>query len=130
MLFWRIWAVVLGASLMIGETIRSWGQGRNLLFVLDDFFIGIPLVVTGLLMARPTIARACAFCAALAATAGALYGSFFGKLVDLSNPAASNIEIRVLTGLIGVAFVASLVGLVASIRLARRAVQGSSADVQ
>ena len=130
MLFWRIWALLLGAALMIGETIRSWGQGRNLLFVLDDFFIGIPLVVTALLMARPTIARACAFSAALAATAGALYGSFFGKLVDLSRPADSNIEIRVLTCLIGVAFVASLVGVVASIRLARQAVQGSSAEVQ
>lgn len=115
---------------MIGETIRSWGQGRNLLFVLDDFFIGIPLVVTALLMAGPTIARACAFSAALAASAGGLYGSFCGKLVNLSNPADSNIEIRVLTGLIGVAFGASLVGVVASVRLARQAVQGSSSEVR
>jgi hypothetical protein len=130
MLFWRIWAAFLGAALMLGESIRSWGQGRSLLFVLDDFFIGIPLVVTAVLMARPTIARACAFCAAWAATAGALYGSFFGKLVDLSNPAASNIEIRLLTCLIGVAFVTSLVGLVASVRLARRAVQEGNAELQ
>lgn len=120
MLFWRIWAALLGSSLMIGEMIRSWGQGRHPLFVLDDFFIGIPLLVTAVLMARPTLARACAFSAAFAASAGMLYGSFFGKLIDLSNPAESNIEIRLLTGLIGLAFAASLVGLVASIQLAGR----------
>ena len=120
MTFWRIWAAILGASLMIGETIRSWGQGRNLLFVFDDFLIGIPLVVTAILMGNPTPARRCAFAAAFAATAGMLYGSFFGKLIDLSDPAESNIEIRLLTGLIGLAFVSSLLGLIASIRMAAR----------
>jgi hypothetical protein len=102
--FWRIWAVLLGSSLMIGESIRSWGQGRNLLFVFDDFFIGLPLVVTAILMSNPTPGRWCAFAASFAASAGMLYGSFFGKLVDLSNPAFSNIEIRLLTALIGLAF--------------------------
>ncbi len=63
MMFWRIWAALLGSSLMIGETIRSWGQGRNLLFVLDDFCIGVPLVVVAVLMANPTPARWCAFSA-------------------------------------------------------------------
>lgn len=121
MTFWRIWAILLGASLMIGETVRSWGQGRNLLFVLDDFFIGVPLVVTAILMKHPTPARHCAFAASFAATAGMLYGSFFGKLVDLTRPASTNIEIGLLTALIGLAFVSSLVGLIASVRLAVRA---------
>jgi hypothetical protein len=105
---------------MLGETIRSWGQGRNLLFVLDDFLIGVPLVVTAVLMRHPTPARWCAFCGSFAATAGMLYGSFFGKLIDLASPASSNIEIRFLTGLIGLAFVSSLVGLIASVRLSSR----------
>lgn len=121
MAFLRVWAALLGASLMIGETIRSWGQGRNLLFVLDDFVIGIPLVVTAILMGSPTPARFCAFAASFAAAAGMLYGSFFAKLVDLSNPASSNIEIRLLTGLIGLAFASSLVGLIASIRMSPKA---------
>lgn len=120
MKFWRIWAALLGSSLMIGETIRSWGQGRNLLFVLDDFFIGVPLVVTAILMANPTPARSCAFSASYAAAAGMLYGSFFGKLVDPSNPASSNIGIGLLTGLIGLAFTSALIGLVASVRLSGR----------
>lgn len=131
MTFWRVWAVLLGASLMIGETIRSWGQGRNLLFVFDDFLIGIPLVVTAILMRRPTPARRCAFTGAFAATAGMLYGSFFGKLIDLSSPASSNIEIRLLTGLIGLAFVSSLLGLFASVGLSGSAsVSGGIRDGQ
>jgi hypothetical protein len=121
MMFWRVWAALLGSSLMIGETIRSWGQGRNLLFIVDDFLVGIPLLATAILMANPSPARWCAFSASYAATAGMLYGSFFGKLVDLSNPASSNIEIRLLTGLIGLAFASSLIGLIASVRMSGRA---------
>jgi hypothetical protein len=88
--------------------------------VLDDFVIGVPLVVTAYLMSRPTPARSHAFAAAFAATAGMLYGSFFGKLIDPASPMASNIEGGVLTALIGLAFLSSLAGLVASIRLAAR----------
>lgn len=116
MVFWRTWAIVLGSSLIIGETIRSWGQGRNPVFVLDDFLIGVPLIVTAILMARPSPPRWCAFSASFAASAGMLYGSFFNKLFDLSNPASSNINIRLLTALIGLAFVSSILGLFASIR--------------
>ena len=120
MTFLRVWAVLLGTSLMIGETIRSWGQGRNLLFVFDDFLIGVSLVVTALLMRNPTPGRSCAFAASFAATAGMLYPSFFGKLVDLSSPVSSNIEVQLLTTLIGLAFVSSLIGLVGAVRLASR----------
>lgn len=121
MTLWRILAIVLGSSLMPGEVIRSWGQGRNLLFVVDDFLIGVPLVVTGILMAKPTFARHCGLSASFAATAGMLYPSFFGKLVDLSAPASSNIEVGFLTALIGVAFVVALIGLVATLRAATTA---------
>ncbi|MUL36845.1 hypothetical protein [Gloeocapsopsis dulcis] len=96
MKFWRVWAILLGLSLMVGETIWIWGQGRNPLFILDDFFVGLPLVVTAILMARPSIPRLCAFSSSFAASAGMLYGSFFEKLADLSKPASSNIEIRLL----------------------------------
>ncbi|MBE9190786.1 hypothetical protein IQ230_10545 [Gloeocapsopsis crepidinum LEGE 06123] len=116
MKFWRVWAILLGLSLMVGETIRSWGQGRNQLFVLDDFFVGLPLVVTAILMARPSVPRLCAFSSSFAASAGMLYGSFFEKLVDLSKPASSNIEIRLLTALIGLAFTSSMLGIFGSIR--------------
>lgn len=114
--FLRWWAILLGTSLMIGEAIRSWGQDRHWLFVIDDFVIGIPLVVTGLLVATPTVSRRAAFSAAWAAVAGMTYGSFFGKLLDWSDAADStNIDIGLLTALIGAVFISSLVGLVGSI---------------
>ncbi len=118
--FWRLLAALLGASLMVGETIRSFGQGRHPMFVLDDFFIGGGLVAAALLMAKPTPTRCCAFSAAFGAASGMLYGSFFGKLFDPSRPLMSNIDSRLLTALIGLAFTGSLVGLAASLRMANR----------
>ena len=118
MIFWRVWAALLGSSLMIGETIRSWGQGRNLLFVFDDFLIGIPLVMMAVLMAKPTIAKHCAFTASYAATAGMLYGSFLGKLVRPDDPMASNLDTGLLTILVGMAFFSAVAGLIASLYFA------------
>ena len=109
---------------MIGETIRSWGQDRNPIFVIDDFLIGVPLIVTAILMRRPSPGRCCAFAASFAATAAMLYGSFVVKLADPSLPVQSNIGIGLLTTLIGLAFAVSLAGLVASIVLARSALSG------
>jgi hypothetical protein len=119
MLPWRILAMFLGASLMIGETLRSWGAGRHWLFVFDDFFIGVPLVVTAILVARPTVARRCAFSASFAATAGMLYGSFFGKVIDPANTDAGNMSAHLLTCLVGGAFFLSLIGLAGSIAESR-----------
>lgn len=119
MLPWRILAIFLGASLMLGETLRSWGAGRHWLFVFDDFFIGVPLVVTAILVARPTVARRCAFSASFAAAAGMLYGSFFGKVIDPANTDAGNMSMDLLTCLVGGAFFLSLIGLAGSMAASR-----------
>jgi hypothetical protein len=119
MRIWRLLAAVLGSSLMVGETIRSWGQGRNLLFVLDDFVIGKPLVVTAVLIGRPSVIRHCAFSASFAASSGMLYGSFFGKLISTGESASSNIEMGTLTVLTGLAFASSILGLFGSLRAAK-----------
>jgi hypothetical protein len=112
---WRALAFLLGMGLMLGETLRSWGAGRHWIWVVDDFVIRIPLVVTAVLVARPTIARRCAFSAAWAATAGMLYSSFFMKLLDPDATTAGNWSLGWLTIGAGFAFVQSLVCLVASI---------------
>jgi hypothetical protein len=118
MLFWRVMAILLGSTLMIGELIRSWGQGRPLVFVLDDFCIGIPLVVTALLMRKDTKLRRAAFAGAWGATAGMLYPSFFGKLIEQDAvAAATNIPFQTLTVILGVFFTISLCGLIASVAL-------------
>lgn len=119
MIYWRCLAIFLGLLLMGGELFRSWGMGRPLVFVLDDFFIGIPLVVTALLMAKDTIARRAAFAGAWGATAGMLYPSFFGKLIAPTpeGVATTNIPFDLLTVIIGVIFALSLAGLAASVAL-------------
>ncbi|MBX3493059.1 MAG: hypothetical protein KF899_08870 [Parvibaculum sp.] len=123
MIYWRCLAIFLGLLLMGGELYRSWGMGRPLMFVLDDFFIGIPLVVTALLMTRDTFARRAAFAGAWGATAGMLYPSFFGKLIAPTpeGVATTNIPFDLLTVIIGVIFALSLAGLAASVALKQRA---------
>ena len=112
--FLRYWAALIGTGLMVGETIRSWGAGRHWINVADDFFIGLPMVITALLLSRHTLARRCAFSAAWAAVAGMTYHSFFGKLLDPASTNAGNIPVDLLTWLIGSVFLSSLVGLVLS----------------
>lgn len=113
----RFWGFLQGAGLMAGELIRSAGQDRPLVFVVDDFFIGIPLVLTAWLMSKPTTARRAAFSAAFAASAGMLYGSFFGKLINPGGDFSTSIEPGFLTFLIGLAFFSAVISLLLSLWL-------------
>lgn len=101
----------LALALMIGEAIRSWGVGRPIMFVLDDFFMGGLLLAGAVLMATPTRLRWGIFVAGWGTCAGMLYGSFFGKVFDPVSSNAGNFDLGLLTALIGVAFAVSLVGL-------------------
>ena len=112
--FGRATAICLGISLIVGESIRSWGQGRDVLAIVDDFFVGVALIASALLLSRESTLRYCTLCAAFAATTGLLYGSFTSKLLNSNQLMASNIDSSVLTCLIGIAFVAALTGLCTS----------------
>lgn len=105
----------LALSLMIGELIRSWGVGRPIMFVLDDFFMGGLLLVGAMLMAKPSRVRWGVFVAGWGGCAGMLYGSFFGKVFAPASTNAGNIELGLLTGLVGVAFLVSIIGLIGTI---------------
>ena len=105
----------LALSLMIGELIRSWGVGRPILFVLDDFFMGGLLLLGAILMARPSRLRWGVFVAGWASCAGMLYGSFFGKVFDPAGSNSGNFDLGLLTALIGIAFAVSLAGLAATL---------------
>ena len=96
---------------MVGESIRSWGQNRHFLAIIDDFFVGTALVLAAVLLYRQTVLRYCAMCSAFAATAGLLYGSFTSKLLAPRNNFSSNIDNSILTWLIGLALFVSVVGL-------------------
>jgi hypothetical protein len=112
----RALGVIHGSALMLGETLRSWGQGRPLVFVLDDFLIGGGVVAAALWFRPDELRRRAAFAAAWGANVGGLYGSFFGKL--FAEPSAdfhTNIPGGTLTALIGLAFATSLACMVATI---------------
>ena len=114
----RVLALLLGSSLVIGETLRSWGQGRPLAFVIDDYLIGGGLILAALCFRAESLRRRAAFAAAWGAVAGGLYGSFFGKLLDTTGAGfQSNIPDDLLTWLIGTAYATSLFGMIATIAL-------------
>ena len=111
----RALAVVLALSLMIGEAFRTWGSGRPVYAWIDDQIMGIALLVTAWLIARPTPARHAAFSAAWAFNAGMLYPSFFGKVFEPERSQPGNFDPQVLLVLIGIAFLTALLGSVWSI---------------
>jgi hypothetical protein len=116
----KVLAITLGASLILGETIRSWGQGRPLPFVLDDYWLGGGLIAGALWFRANDLRRRAAFAAAWAATVGGLYGSFFGKLLEPGGDFRTNIPGGWLTALIGLAFAEAIFGTIATIRLRAR----------
>jgi len=111
---------VLAVSLMAGELWRSWGTDRQLVFVIDDMIIGVFLLAGAWVMARDTVRRRAIFCAAWGFSAGLLYSSFFGKLVAPAEVDSGNWNMSVLTVLVGLAFAASVIGIVASIAIPAR----------
>nr|WP_070961118.1 hypothetical protein [Hyphomonas sp. Mor2] len=113
----RIWAVLLALSLMIGELWRSWGAGREFVFVIDDQIMGALLIWSAYLLKQETLRRRAFFSAAWAFNVGMLYGSFFGKIVSPENAQAGNWDVGILTALIGLTFVSAIIGMIASILL-------------
>jgi len=113
----RIWAVLLALSLMIGELWRSWGAGRDFVFIVDDQIMGAMLLWSAYLLKQQTLRRRAFFSAAWAVNVGMLYGSFFGKVVRPENAEAGNWDVGVLTALIGLAFLSAIIGMIASILL-------------
>jgi hypothetical protein len=113
----RALAVALAVSLTAGLLLLRWGTDRHFMFVVDDVIIGVLLLAGAWAMKQDTIRRRALFCAAWGFSAGLLYPSFFGKLVDPAEVDAGNWSMSVLTVLIGLAFVISVIGMVASIAI-------------
>ena len=44
MITFRYITIALALLIMVGEVYRSWGDGRNIVWVLDDFFVGSLLI--------------------------------------------------------------------------------------
>ena len=115
MKFWRIIAVLLGTSLIVGELWRSWGVGRPILFVIDDIIMGGALIVSAVMLSSDTLSSRAFYASSWGLCAGMLYGSFFSKVVNPEKTVGGNWDASILTVLIGVAFAVSIAGLISSI---------------
>ncbi len=116
----RILAIILGLSLMIGEAYRSWSAGRPVMLWMDDMIMGVMLISSAIMMKRDRFNRRAYFAAAWGVNAGLLYGSFFGKIFAPERINSGNFDMGVLTALVGIAFVVSVFGMIASIILPRQ----------
>ncbi len=114
----RIVAMLLGASLIIGEAYRSWGAGRTPTAWLDDMLMGTLLICAAFAAAKPGWQRRALFTGAWGANAGMLFGSFFGKVFDPARANPGNFTLGTLTALIGVAFAVAVLGFIASLIVA------------
>lgn len=92
MKIFRYISIFLAVLLMAGEVFRSWGDGRHIMFILDDFFAGIFMIFAALRFTTDTPARRATFAAAWGVAVGMLYGSFFPNFsrTDLLIPAILN----------------------------------------
>jgi hypothetical protein len=104
-------AIVLGLLLPLGETIRRWGHWETWIFWIDDFIIGALLLFGAWAVLRGRENGARILAAGWGVAFGMLYPSFFSHLEKMSAPDVGRFPHRILTGMIGFAFLGSIVGL-------------------
>jgi hypothetical protein len=111
-------AWVLGAFFPLVETWRrwdQWGQLRNWPFILDDYLMG-GFLLTGAVMTHRASSKArLVLAAAWGCASGAMYGSFFGQLVELGEADPSGVSSGWVVGFKGGLFFLCIAGLVATL---------------
>jgi hypothetical protein len=112
-------ALALGILLPLGETVRRWGTRDTFVFWIDDFIIGALLIFGAWQSRRRPEQGVRALAAGWGVAFGMLYPSFFTHLQTMAAPDVGHFPHRVLTALIGAAFLTSIVGLVSVLRAGR-----------
>jgi len=113
----RYFTMVLAVIIMVGEIYRSIGDGRHIMFVLDDIFLGLAMFFSALWFTKDTAPKRAFFAASWGAAAGGMYGSFFGKLLSTAPINSGNFSPAFLTTIIGVIFAITILGIILAIRL-------------
>ena len=113
----RYFTMALGLVNMLGEFYRSVGDGRHIMFVLDDMFLGLALFFSALWFTKDTAPKRAFFAASWGAAVGGIYGSFFSKLLAEEPINSGNLNPNFLTGVLGVLFVISILAVILAIRL-------------
>ncbi len=70
-------SIALAILNIVGELYRSWGDGRNIVWVLDDVLSGLFLIFAALMFTSDTPKRRALFASAWGVGLGMVYMSFF-----------------------------------------------------
>ena len=117
MRIFRHFTMALAVLNMAGEVYRSIGDGRHIMFVLDDIFLGLALFFSALFFTKDTPPKRAFFAASWGAAAGGVYGSFFSKLLAEQPINSGNLDPVFLTSFLGVFFAISILCVILAIRL-------------
>lgn len=105
-------AILLGLSLLIGETIRRFGEWGFWARWMDDFFMGLWLIIPGIMVLNGKEFGRKLLIGGWGINVGMLYGSYFSKIAPNASKFESNIEPNFLIFLIGLALIVSIAGLI------------------
>ena len=105
-------ALIFGSLIIIGETYRRYGEWGHWSRWLDDFIIGLFLIVPAILIVKGHKYGRKLIIGGWGFSSGLLYGSFFSKVTDVNNIGQSNIDSTVLICLIGLAFITASLSLI------------------
>lgn len=113
----RYFTIFLAIVLMAGEIYRSVGDGRHIMFVIDDVFLGMAMLISAALFTEDTPGKRAFFAASWGAAVGGVYGSFFSKLLADGPINSGNLDASFLTTILGVIFAITIIGTFLAIRL-------------
>lgn len=110
-------AIVMAMFVMIGELYRSWGDGRHIIWVLDDIFAGLFMLYAAAAFTDDTPVRRAVFAGAWGVAVGMLYMSFFSSFLSPDTTNSGNLDLKLLIAAKGVLFAGSIACLILSIKL-------------
>lgn len=116
----RTLAVMLAIAVMLGEIYRSWGDGRNIVWILDDILGGFYMMAAAIFYTQDNASGRAFFASAWGIAVGMLYMSFFSSLLIGAEFNSGNVNWKLLTIVKGLLFTGAIFCLYLSIRLPYR----------
>lgn len=109
--------IILATINIFGEIYRSWGDGRNIVWILDDVLAGLFLIVAAIMFTKDTLSRRSLFAAAWGVSLGMIYMSFFSSLLSGSEFNSGNLDWQFLLAVKALIFLLCIFGVFAAVRL-------------
>ncbi len=113
----RYLTILLALIIMIGELYRSYGDGRHIVWVLDDFFVGSLLIAAAINFTSDSLPKRAFFAGAWGVGLGMIYPSFFASLLDGAAFNSGNLNWKFLLGVKGFGFVMTIIAFILAIRM-------------